>query len=76
MAQRNATFVYRRLSEHMWGCTLAERNNSMLCGRSDQGSDWTHISRVIGNRFIKISNKNDQALRRELTGHSCLPPPP
>ena len=48
----------------------AKRNNSMLCGRSDKGSDWTHISGVIANRFIKISNKND------LTGHSCLPPPP
>ena len=83
LAKRNATFViisykgciplyYVRMYAHV----TAKRNNSMLCGRSDKGSDWTHISGVIGNRFINISNKNDQAFRRELTGHSCLPPPP
>ena len=78
LAWKNATFVYRRLWAYvrMYARVTAKRNNSMLCGRSDKGSDWTHISLVIGNRFIKISNKNDQALRRELTGHSCLPPPP
>ena len=56
----------------MYARVTAKRNNSMLCGRLDKGSDWTHISRVIGNRFIKISNKNDQAFRRELTAYRPL----
>ena len=78
LAKRNATFAYRRLWAYvrMYAYMTAKRNNSMLCGRSDKGSDWTHISCVIGNRFIKISNKNDQELDESLPATRVLPPPP
>ena len=48
----------------------------MLSGWADKGSDWKNTSHVIGNRFIKISNKDVQSSKESLEGYLCFTPTP
>ena len=48
----------------------------MLSGWADKGSDWKKTSHLIGNRFIKISNKNVQSSRESQEGYLGFTPTP
>ena len=67
-----ALWAHVRLYSHV----TSKWKNSMLSGCPDKGSDWKNTSHVIGNRFIKISNKNVQIWRESLEGYPCFTPTP
>ena len=60
----------------MYSHLTTKRKNSMLSGWADKGSDWKNTSHVIGNRFVKISNKNVQSSKESLEGYPCFTPTP
>ena len=70
-------FVYALWAHvRMYSHVTTKRKNSLLSGWADKGSDWKNTSHVIGNRFIKISNKNVQSSKESLESYPCFTPTP